>query len=336
VLSLARLAVADNNHRVILLRPLISDDIASEAQARVRGELMAAGFEVIVVAQEPGVQLRDGVETAGRYMSALAAYAIRTETSASGSTAEIIVSDRLRNKLLTEKTVLDPKDPGHGAAVLAVQAVELLKASLADYWLGTIEPPPQPPPPAPAENVAPPITLPEPSPAASLVGLEMGVAFLEHFGRTGGAILPSVKISLAPQRWFAARLSVAGLGPGNSVEAAAGTAALQQEIGTLELLLVPLRQRWGSAFVAAGGGVYHLHLLGTGVDPYVGKSASAWSAMALAGLGLRIDITRHVAAVAEAQGVLLLPPSEIRFGDTLLGPLGQPSLLASAGVIASF
>jgi len=164
----------------------------------------------------------------------------------------------------------------------------------------------------------------------------MGLSFLEHFGKTGGALLPSVKLSLAPQRWLAARLSVAGLGPGNSVAAPAGTAALQQEMGTLELLLVPLRRRWGSAFVAAGAGVYHLHLLGTGIDPYVGKSASAWSAMALAGLGLRVELTRHLAAVGEAQGVLLLPPAEVRFGDTLLGRVGQPSLLASAGVIASF
>ena len=97
---------------------------------------MAAGFEVIVIAQEPGVQLRDGVETAGRYMSALAAYAIRTETSREQLRPPIYVSDRLRNKLLTEKSLLDRKDAGRGAAVLAVQAVELLKASLADYWLG--------------------------------------------------------------------------------------------------------------------------------------------------------------------------------------------------------
>src|SRR5438046_226603 len=109
VVSVAHRAAADNNHRVILLRPLISDDIAAEALARVRGELMAAGFEVTVIAQEPGVQLRDGVETAGRYMSALAAYAIRTETSAGNSIAEIYVSDRLRNKLLTEKSLLDRK-----------------------------------------------------------------------------------------------------------------------------------------------------------------------------------------------------------------------------------
>jgi len=337
VCAVAHRARADNNHRVILLRPLISDDIATEAQARVRGELVAAGFEVIVIAQEPGVQLRDGVETAGRYMSALAAYAIRTETSAAGnSTAEIYVSDRLRNKLLTEKSLLDRKDAGHGAAVLAVQAVELLKASLADYWLGAAEPPPPPPPPPPAETPPVPIALPEPGQGTALVGLEMGLAFLEHFGRTGGALLPSVKISLAPQRWFAARLSVAGLGPGNSIEADAGTAALQQELGTLELLLVPLRRRWGSAFVAAGGGVYHLHLLGSGNEPYVGRSASSWSAVGLAGLGLRIDFTRHLAAVSEAQTLFLFPPPEVRFADALLGRVGQPSLLASAGFIASF
>jgi hypothetical protein len=111
---------------------------------------------------------------------------------------------------------------------------------------------------------------------------------------------------------------------------------LEQEIGTLELMMVPLRRRWGSAFAAVGGGVYHLHLLGTGIDPYVGKSTSAWSAMALAGLGLRIDITRRIAAVVEPQVVFLFPPPEVRFGDTLLGRMGQPSLLASAGVIASF
>jgi hypothetical protein len=329
-------ALADNNHRVILLRPLVTDEIATEAQARVRGELSAAGFEVIVIAQEPGVQLRDGVETAGRFMSALAAYAIRTETTPTGSIAEIFVSDRLRNKLLTEKSVLDRKDPGHGAAVLAVQAVELLKASLADYWLGTPEPPALPPPQPPVAETPSPITLPEAPPAAALVGIEMGITVLEHFGKSGGALLPSVKISVAPEPWLAVRLSAGGLGPGNSVEAPAGTAAVEQEIGALELVASPLRKRWGSVFLAAGGGVYHLHLVGTGVDPYVGRLDHAWAAMMVAGLGLRADVTRRVAAVAEVQGVALLPPPEIRFADTLLGRVGQPSLLAGAGILASF
>jgi hypothetical protein len=168
------------------------------------------------------------------------------------------------------------------------------------------------------------------------MGIEMGIAVLEQFGKTGGTVLPSIKISIAPEPWLAVRLSAGGLGPGSSVQAPVGTAAVEQEIGALEVLAVPLRRRWGNAFATLGGGAYHLHLVGTGMDPYTGKLDHAWSAMAVAGLGLRVDLTRRVAAVAETQGVLLLPPPEIRFADTLLGRIGEPSLLAGAGLLASF
>ena len=45
ILFLVASARADTRYRVVLLTPPITDDVTSDALARVHGELTAAGFE---------------------------------------------------------------------------------------------------------------------------------------------------------------------------------------------------------------------------------------------------------------------------------------------------
>jgi len=104
----------------------------------VRGELTAAGFDVSMLDQDPALAVRAALETVGRELDPIAAFAIvRAPTD---NTAEIWVCDRIAGKSVIQSVRLDAGGtPGESSpsAVLAVQAVELLKASLAQYWLAS-------------------------------------------------------------------------------------------------------------------------------------------------------------------------------------------------------
>ena len=58
-------AHAEMRYRVVLLRPPVTDDVSTDALARVRGELTAAGFEISMQPQDPGLDVRTALETGG-------------------------------------------------------------------------------------------------------------------------------------------------------------------------------------------------------------------------------------------------------------------------------
>src|SRR6185295_18330708 len=96
MLALAGLAAApahaaDVRYRVVLLRPQATDDVTSDALARVRGELTAGGFEVSMLPQDPALDVRTALETVGRELDPIATFAI--VRAAGGNTAEIWVCD---------------------------------------------------------------------------------------------------------------------------------------------------------------------------------------------------------------------------------------------------
>ena len=130
-----------------------SDAVTSDALARVQGELTAAGFDVRLLPRDPTLPIRTALETSGRELDPIATFAIiRSDI---GDTAEIWVCDRIAGKSVIQNVRLETQgldvDPKRGATVLAVQAVELLKASLIHYWIepGQQRPTPPPPPPHP-------------------------------------------------------------------------------------------------------------------------------------------------------------------------------------------
>ena len=90
-------------YRVVLLKPTVTDDVTSDALARVHGELTAAGFEVSILAQDPALDVRSALETVGRELDPIAAFAI--VRAAGGNTAEIWV---LRSH---RRQVGDPERP---------------------------------------------------------------------------------------------------------------------------------------------------------------------------------------------------------------------------------
>ena len=69
VAAAASVARAELSYRVVLLKPPVTDDVTSDALARVRGELTAAGFEVSMLPQDAVLDVRTALEWYERYLS---------------------------------------------------------------------------------------------------------------------------------------------------------------------------------------------------------------------------------------------------------------------------
>jgi hypothetical protein len=322
---------------VVLLSLTKSDDVTTEAMARVKGELKAAGFDVAIVPFSGGDARRD-LEAAGRELNAIAAFAIFVRPFEGGtSVAEIWVSDRIRQKIVIQNAVLHETDRGRGSEILAVRAVELLKANLADFWAPAASPPPAPPPPP-----SPPPTPPAPEsehkprpPFASGLGAGLGVGILESFGAMGATWSPNVAVSYGWPRGLSVRATFAGLGPAAVFTASNGSADVEQELALLEIV----KTWWpGSALVplvSVGSGAQHVHVAGTGNPPYQGHTSDRWSLVTTVGAGIAIPIVSTLSILVQARALAAWPSAVVQVVGADVARVGAPSLLADGGLFGT-
>jgi hypothetical protein len=162
----------DARSRVALVRSATTDRVLHEASTRLRAELLDAGFDVVEVDRAPG-DPRSEVEEAAPDASSFATVAM--SRVANGAFADVWISDRV-----TGKTVVRRIEVGAGpnaTAVLAIRALELLRASLLE--VAAKPPPSEPAVSAPADVVrwvAP--ALPAAPPRPVLQGSALGVGAL--------------------------------------------------------------------------------------------------------------------------------------------------------------
>jgi len=160
-LTLAATVRAESARRVVLVVPEAPGAVATEALARVRGELGAARFEVETDVVANNVDRRATVERALRKADARAAFGIFF----GAGVAEIWVSDSVTGRTVVQTLPLSTAAPERRAAVLAVKAVDLLKATLSEVWVAAPPPTPTaptPPPAAPAPSPPVPSSAPKP------------------------------------------------------------------------------------------------------------------------------------------------------------------------------
>ncbi|HVY38280.1 MAG TPA: hypothetical protein VHM31_10095 [Polyangia bacterium] len=331
----APVARADLRDRVVLLRPPLADAVTSDATARVRGELTAAGFEVTVVPQDPQLEIRAALETVGRELDPLATFAILRAPG--GSTAEIWVCDRVAGKSVIQTVRLDgAAAPAESrAVVLAVEAVELLKGSLAQHWLTSGRPDVSPrPPPA----LAPPAVARAELPAGGAgpgLWVEAALGRLDSAGEVTAAWQPIVRVGWGARGW-AARASAVGLGTDAQRQASSGTARIGQALAVLEIVREFRARARVRPFVSAGAGALRARVVGTGVGPYVGRAATSWSGLVTAGGGMSVRLLPHVALAVDAQIMVACPYTAVRLPSVEAANVAWPALLLSAGLRAGF
>lgn len=327
---------------VVVLQVPSTNEVTTEARTRVQGELEAAGFHVVLLPSDRESAARD-VETAGSELSPLGAFAIFTRPEEGGAVAEIWVSDRLRQKTVIQRASLTVAHHERQSEILAVRAVELLRASWDEFWMQ-----PKPPPPAQAPR-SPPLVEPKalegsgiaPSPVnaskvpafAAGVGIGAGIAMLEGFHESAPVWVPGARVSYGWASGLSVGAAFHGLGPAVTLGARAGTARVEEQLATADVVKT-WWPRWPVVpFVCAGVGAQHVHVSGSAVTPYSGETADDWSFLTELGLGAAVPVGGSFALVIETRGVVAWPPTVVRIAQQEVGFFGTPSILVDAGIL---
>jgi hypothetical protein len=313
--------------KVALVRSSSSDPFLREASTRVRAELLDAGFEVVEVDRAPG-DPRSEVENAAPTASSFATVAMNRAPN--GAFADVWISDHL-----TGKTVVRRLEVGAGpnaTAVLAIRALELLRASLLE--VAAKGPPSEPPISTPNDVmkwIAPVLPAAPVTPLLQGSALGLGALALHGLSGIGLAVGPTASFSHGIGPLFG-RVTVAGPLVGPELHAVAGSATIRQELAALAV-------GWASepkplsAYGWLGAGVFDLHTDGSAVPPDRGTSGGVVSFLWCAGIGGLARVGPRVALTADLTAVFLDPQPIVVVAGKDAGSAGAPSIGASLGVL---
>lgn len=324
--ALAMLAISGtaraSGAKVVIVRPL--DQVAVEAVARIEGELSAAGFETSVLVRKGDADPRTEVERVARENGADAALSIFD--TAESRTAEVWIADRLTGKTVVQHIEVSGGD-ARASAALAVQIVELLRASLLELLFRRKD--------DPAPSVHPPSAevtkwvqagLPEQPPP---VALEAGAAVLHSFSGIGPNLAAVVRASHRFTVPVGARVSLLVPLTRAHVATPAGSGALSQTVALGEIVGAFRSRGPVRPTAIVGAGVYRADLQGSGVAPYIGKSQGSWGAAANLGLGVELRLGRQVGLAAEAQAAFMFPYPIIHVAGVEVAHAGRPSIVGT-------
>ena len=320
ILFLARSARAESA-LVVLVRPSAESTVVGEAITRIRGELIADGFEVSIVDAPLGADPASVLERAERQTGAAATLGLFLRADASA--AELWVVDRLTSKTVVRSVEMTKSPVPSAPEVLARRSVELLRASLLEILVDAQKrPADKPAPRAQASRWA----AQALEPRRSNWGVEAGAQVLAGFGGVGGAVMPVARVRVVLSERFAARLTVSGLGTSPRVDTAEGTASVSQEIGLLEWIGEIAPRSWVRPSLSLGAGTYHIGVAGNAVSPYAGLDGGRFVFAADAGAGLALSLTSSFALSLEGHATVVTPRPVIRFLEVETAEIRSPLL----------
>ncbi len=307
---------------VVLLQPPAPSLFLKESLSRLEGELRAAGFRVVRITKG-ALESRVALERA--VASSKAQAGIYLERVDDRARAEIWVSDTLTGKLS-----IRPLDAGDSPAVLAVRAVELLRASLLE-----LEPASTPSDVArePIERLVAPRNLRS---LRSNVGVEASFVLALHPDVGAVALAPALRAFVSSDSGLGARVSLVLPMMGASLEGELGLAELSSELFLAEFIYTAPLSPWFNLTAAVGLGGLHLQASGELEDPRRARSESLGSFVIAPSVGVVARMAEHFALTAEFSPTFLLPTLTIDMGSERLGTLGLPMLQASHGLLVSF
>jgi len=193
-------------------------------------------------------------------------------------------------------------------------------------------------------------TTPQPSPGVTIaraagsptggparVAIEAGGLLLGSLDHLPPAVLPVLRIAVAPvARWpLRARMTVAGLGTRARVNGAQGDAEVSHRLAILEGVWTFRRdQRW-QPFVSLGAGATEVSARGLAASGSpAGPTATAWAFVADAGAGLRVVLSQRLCLAGEVHVEGDAPYPAVRYLGAPLATAGRPTLLGGLSLIA--
>jgi len=306
---------------VVLVSPT-DDDVTRNALARITGELAAARFRTMTPPIDLDRDMLSQIETAADEQSATAAFAIVRDRDPGSDRVTIWVSSRVTGTTTVRRLLVQGGTFDRSATRLAVESVELIRASLAGLW------------PSPPVSRGPETLMPEAAPGPR-VALALSVGRMTAFGDAPGFWTPQLAASWGRPDRVGVRLTVAALGPGADVSSDMGSAHIGRAFATLGLVRSFGIDRMVQPTLGIAAGVHRLAVHGTS-PPQLAHDPSAFSAVATASAGIAVALGARLAAVAEADITMLWPPAKVRIGDADVAAFDRPSLFTHLGLRATF
>lgn len=290
----------------------------AEVLVRVRGELVSEGFTVEVPSLPPPEDLDQLLSRA----SADAVVALGGGDLP--DSVEIRLLDPVNGKLVMRRMAL-PSATDVSAKTLAIQTLELIRATFLEMDL---TPAPRLPEPPPAAVVAP-ATAPLPT---ERIGIDVGVATVFDIDASTPVVLPLVRLSWPLRPWLLPQLVAAGLGTRRTIGGEGISAEVSQEfalVGASCRFRARARLR---PFLSLAAGVLHTSAQGKADPPDWARADQQWSLLLDASVGswLTLGDRFQVALALQAQAAERYPA--VRFSGSVVKRSMNPSILATITV----
>ena len=329
LLLLSPVALADPprpDELVILLQPTAASPATRRSIARIRDELLADRFQVVLVdstsAGEPGAI----VEGAAHDFAADTVVTLFGDPET--GQAELWVIERAGGRAVIRRAMVAIAEPERMPELLSTRALELLRATALEISIETTRAPqPKQAPDTVAAGQPGPASAPPPASERGLLILDAAIAMFQSLAGPPAAMAPMGRIQLRLNDWLMARLSLAGLGSRPRIETASGSAELSQTIGLVETGAVFRNGKRLRPTVSVGAGFLTVSMVGVGKPPYEGREERQWSAVFDAGVGGALTLRSRVALVTELHVFLASPHPEVRFLRVRTATIGYPSFV---------
>jgi len=325
-LALAGTARAADLPSTVVVSANESDARLSRALVLIRGELSALGLDVKVRSEEGGDASPTGGEISSQRLSLdVKDGVVVVRVFAAGAASPLIES-------------VDLDGPELSAEVIAVRAVEALRAArllpTPAQRDSTPKPPPDPAATEPKPVVAPPArttpvaTQERPTP---ILQLALGPAFVEQLQ---GLPQTSARAALlVGPRWGFVALGVEGSLAASEFEGEAGSARVSRRALFMQLgARLRLDHAWE---VNARSGVSYVHYAARGLAQpgYLAQDLAHDAAAASLTVGGAYYFFRTFAAYLDLSGLVAFDAARVRVGQETVATLDRPSFALGAGAL---
>jgi hypothetical protein len=318
---------------VIVLQPRTTSPAIRRSLARIRDELSADRFHVILADLGTASDPAAVIETAGRDQGGDTVLALFGDP-ATGQAELCVVRRAVRHAAVRQATVA-VEDPERMPEALAMRALELLRATALELSIAVENVPLTEGTPERVLEVAVPPSPLTSAAEASILSVDMGLGLWNSIEGPPPAVTPVGRLGLRLSERTLARVSVVGLGSRPRVQSAYGSATLSQNMAVLEFVAVPSRTNRIRPTLSLGAGVLYVAVDGTGTAPYEGRAPQQWTAAFDGGVGVAFALGSHLALVTELHALLASPRPVVRFVDTRVATVGYPSLLLTLALQVS-
>ncbi|MBI5531875.1 MAG: hypothetical protein HY898_04115 [Deltaproteobacteria bacterium] len=317
-LSLSIEAHASPRRAVVVAPP--GDKLGTQLSS----ELVSASFEPLVIPPPGSVVARAFLESALRQYQAAGVLQV-----VSGATAvQVWVWSNTQRELVLADLVYQPGDEDTDRSLVAVRAVEALRAAAAS-------PVPAPPSPSASSSSAP--APPPPSsyrvaqrPGRSSFLVAAGAAMLLSPGGIGPLLNGEIQAQVRMPSSLLVRL-LASLPVTHADESSA--AGTSEASATLLSAGVGLGAGGSTrGYAALGVGMLRFQSKGTAIAPYAGHVDSAYACLMLAHVGGRIPLVPWVGLRGDLTAGLSVPELSVHHAQTKVATFGRPLVSTSVGL----